>query len=66
MELLKLLLHHINFLLFSSKYNYVIHVEHYNQALIVDKDTQVCHCWLESNLLQKIGDLSMPQIHRLV
>ena len=66
MELLKLLLHHINPLLFSSKYNYVVHIECYNQALIVDKDTWVCYCWLESNLLQEIGDLPIPQIHRLV
>ena len=65
MELLELLLHHINLLLFLSKYNYVVHIEHYNQASIVDKDTWVCCCWLESNLLQEIGDLSMPQIHRL-
>ena len=44
MEFLKLLLNHINLLLILSKYNYIIHIECYNQALIINKDTQVYCC----------------------
>ena len=62
MESLQLLLNSLNLAAsFFAEYDYVVHIERYNDPSAIDENTQICSDWPESYTSQESANLSVPQ-----